>query len=411
MKPRKRKITKHGNDRWEVDFGMDSTGRKRRKVVETEAKADKEIDDYHKEVKARGEWWARLTELERESMQTVCKQIKVAGLTLSRVWEDFKRWQTENLQIAIEAMPYAKAVDNWQDRKLAAGKSEQYVKEAGSVLMRFAEGQEQRNLHEITATELQAWLNSQMKPEHGGPAMGTWGLSSKKTNTSLFASLWEVGVNLGWCSVNIVNRLEPVQRPAATVKIYANDEVKNLLAGMINDEATKRALLPVVLGLFGCMRPEEVSEPPEDPKAEPFNWEDIDLKHAQITVRPEIAKTGDQRVIRLQPVAVEWLKLCEKLDCPLPPVNERRLVDAACESVNFAWLRDGLRKNCATHLRAVYRNDYDVVKDMGNSVRILLKHYAALHVPETVSAEYWEISPKAIEAYRRTDKWKKLLRT
>ncbi len=125
MEPRKRKITKHGNDRWEVDFGVDSTGRKRRKVVETEADADKEIADYHKEVKARGEWWARLTELERESMQTVCKQIKVAGLTLSRVWEDFKRWKTENLQTAIEAMPYAKAVDNWQDRKLAAGKSEQ----------------------------------------------------------------------------------------------------------------------------------------------------------------------------------------------------------------------------------------------------------------------------------------------
>ena len=159
------------------------------------------------------------------------------------------------------------------------------------------------------------------------------------------------------------------------------------------------------------MRPEEISELPEDAKAKPFTWKDIDLKHGQITVRPEIAKTGDQRVIRLQPVAVDWLRFCEKLDCPLPPVNERRLVDAACDLVAFDWLRDGLRKNCATHLRAVYRNDYDVVKDMGNSVRILLKHYAALHVPETVSAEYWEISPKAIEAYRRTEKWKKVLRT
>ncbi len=94
----------------------------------------------------------------------------------------------------------------------------------------------------------------------------------------------------------------------------------------------------------------------------------------------------------------------------LPPVNERRLVDAACDLVTFEWIRDGLRKNCATHLRAVYKNDYDVVKDCGISVRILLKHYADLHVPESVSLKYWEITPKVVEAYPRTDKWKKLVR-
>jgi hypothetical protein len=73
------------------------------------------------------------------------------------------------------------------------------------------------------------------------------------------------------------------------------------------------------------------------------------------------------------------------------------------------WIRDGLRKNCATHLRAVYKNDYDVVKDMGNSVRILLKHYAALHVPESVSLEHWQISPEKVKAYLKTSKWKKEL--
>jgi hypothetical protein len=73
------------------------------------------------------------------------------------------------------------------------------------------------------------------------------------------------------------------------------------------------------------------------------------------------------------------------------------------------WIRDGLRKNCATHLRAVYKNDYDVVKDMGNSVRVLLKHYAALHVPESVSLEYWRISPEKVKAYLKTNKWKKVV--
>jgi integrase len=141
-----------------------------------------------------------------------------------------------------------------------------------------------------------------------------------------------------------------------------------------------------------------------------FGWHDIDLKHGLITVRREIAKTGDQRTIRLQPVAVEWLKLAEDLKNPLPPVNERRLVDAACELIGLEeWLRDGLRKACATHLRAVYKNDYDVVKDMGNSIRVLLTHYADLHVPESVSLEHWQISPERVKAYRKTHKWKKVV--
>ena len=93
-----------------------------------------------------------------------------------------------------------------------------------------------------------------------------------------------------------------------------------------------------------------------------------------------------------------------------PPVNERRLVDLCCEMIGLTdWIRDGLRKNCATHLRAVYKNDYGVVKDMGNSVRILLKHYAALHVPESVSLEYWRISPEKVKAYLKTYKWKKVV--
>jgi hypothetical protein len=127
MEPRKRKILKHGNERWEVDFGIDSTGLKKRKVLATEAAADKEIDAYHKSVRNRGEWWARLTELERESVQTVCKQIQLAGFTLSRVWEDHQRWRKENSQTAIDRKSYSKAVDSWKERKLAAGKSEDYV--------------------------------------------------------------------------------------------------------------------------------------------------------------------------------------------------------------------------------------------------------------------------------------------
>ena len=135
-----------------------------------------------------------------------------------------------------------------------------------------------------------------------------------------------------------------------------------------------------------------------------FQWSDIDLKNGLCKVR--ITKTGDERTIRLQPTCVEWLKLAKEKNSPLPPINERKLVDACCELVHLPeWIRDGARKNCATHLREIYKSDYEVIKDCGNSIRVLLRHYAALHVPEKTSQEYWQITPASVRAWMKTKEW------
>jgi hypothetical protein len=177
---------------------------------------------------------------------------------------------------------------------------------------------------------------------------------------------------------------------------------------------TQQIIAPLALGFFGCMRPEEINSSKAIAAGMSgkrlFGWHDIDLDNGLVTVRVEIAKTGDQRTIRLQPTAVAWLKLAKELDNPLPSVNERRLVDDCCELIRLGdWIRDGLRKNCCTHLRAVYKNDYDVVKDCGNSVRILLKHYAGLHVPESVSLAHWEITPEKVDQFMKSTAWQKVL--
>ena len=164
-----------------------------------------------------------------------------------------------------------------------------------------------------------------------------------------FGSLWEVAIAKGSCMLNVVDGLEPVKVLGPDVRVYSNDTTLNILAAVMSDDLTQMVIAPVSLGLFGCMRPAEI----ESVKAlragmsgtQLFGWHDIDLKHGLITVRREIAKNGDKRSVRLQPVAVEWLKLAKDLKNPLPPVNERRLVDAACERISLdEWLRDGLRK-------------------------------------------------------------------
>jgi hypothetical protein len=79
------------------------------------------------------------------------------------------------------------------------------------------------------------------------------------------------------------------------------------------------------------------------------------------------------------------------------------------ELIGLEWIRDGLRKNCATHLRAVYKKDYEVILDMGNSVRVLLANYAKLAVPEEVSDDYWKITPARVKKYMKSAAWKKII--
>jgi hypothetical protein len=198
-----------------------------------------------------------------------------------------------------------------------------------------------------------------------------------------------MAVDLGWASFNIVDRLEPVGRIPVNVRIWPNDTCLALLAATQSNDAHKKVTATVVLGLFGCMRPEEISH-------EKMSWDIIDLKHGKVTVPAEIAKTGDQRTYMLQPLAWEWLKRAKAQGSPLPCPNERKIIDSCCEMAGIKdWPHDILRKCCATHLSNVYKNDWSVVRDMGNSVRILLKHYKALLTPEEVSVDYWQITPNA----------------
>jgi integrase len=406
--PTKRQVTKHGQERWELDFGEDDTGKRIRRLFKTEADADNASDAHRKEKKSGGDYWARLTAVERSAVVAILQQIQSKGLKLGRVWEDYQRWSVEAHKQSVETpIAYSLAIEEFKRRKLAAGNTERYVNNTCDVLMKFGQGREEQNIHEILPAELERWLDNEAETRE-------WSGSTKHTYILLFSSLWSVAKDKGWATLNITDRLEPVKVITPDVRIFKHDVVRNFLAAMLSNELTRRIVAPIALGFFGCMRPEEVASVKALDAGmtgkKLFGWHDIDLKTARCTVRPDIAKTGDQRTIRLQPVAVEWLKLAKEYKNPLPPVNERKLTDQVCAMIGLEdWIRDGMRKTCATHLRAVYKQDYDVIRDCGNSIAVLLKHYAELNTPEEVSLEHWKLTPDAIREYMKTPGWAKIV--
>jgi hypothetical protein len=344
--------------------------------------------------------------------------MKAKGVTISRVWEEWQLRKSEKEEITEgveEPMGYEAAVTEWKARKLKVGKSQRYVYHAGADLMKFGKGQEDRLIHEILPSELEKYIDAQKIQKRGKDFGKPWGLSTRRTNMALFSSLWKVAIAKGWAKVNIVDRLEPVGEISRVKLLYPTETMRNLMAATMETPKTRTYLAPMVLGAFGCMRPEEITSNKAKENGLPperwFGWKDIDLKNGLVNVSVDVAKTGDERTIRLQPMAVEWLKIAKEEGSELPPVDEFRTNRLICDLIGLDdWIRDGLRKSCATHLRVIYRNDYDVVKDLGNSIRVLLKDYAELRTPEAVSKEHWMLTVEMIKEYRKSREWLKVLR-
>lgn len=387
---------------YQVDLGFDIHGKRARKIYHSGREAKKALKDYEKHLQKGDRWWATKVAADRSSIAAVCIEVEKSGHSLLEVWSRFKEDKSADSSIIVPTK-FSQGVEMWKKVKLDAGKSQRYVDECEQVFNRFAKGRTEEFVHRFSYTDLEAWELKEAKENN-------WKLATKKGYRRIFSSLWSVFVRRNWTKVHICKALEPIDAPPPDVRIYPNQIVLNLMAGSLEDDVTKAAIAPLSLGLFGCMRPEEVSELPEDPKVQPFGWHDIDLESRRISIRKGIGKKEDQRTIRAQLTAVKWLRVAKKCGNQFPPVNERHAVDRICELIGLEdWIRDGLRKCCATHLRWIYKNDYEVVQDMGNSIRVLLKHYAALNIPEEQSLDHWKITPERVIAYRKTAAWKKVL--
>ena len=187
MTPKKRPIKKHSQDRWEVDYGLDEHGKKKRVVVRTEGEADELIEVYEKGVKKQGDWWIRLKPLDRSAIQQAVTEMGAKNLTIGQVWSKYQEWSTaKDSESNITPKEYGQAVDEFDRIKKASGKSDRYVGEVTRVLRRFGKGQEMRHIHLVKPEELETWIHVQK----------TWGKKSQATNLVRFSTGRSIGKNM-----------------------------------------------------------------------------------------------------------------------------------------------------------------------------------------------------------------------
>lgn len=164
-------------------------------------------------------------------------------------------------------------------------------------------------------------------------------------------------------------------------------ETKRLLAAAMLPE--HRDLLPaVVIGLFcGGARSEELRR---------LDWGHVNLAERKLIVPSAASKNRDTRYPEIPAGAVEFLLLHADRSGPITPARFRHRLTALHKAAGFPrWKKT--HSNARRHSFGSYAcklHDAEwVVDQMGNSVRIFLRHYKDASVTREQAQEYFKLTP------------------
>jgi len=148
---------------WEVDFGKDATGTRRRPRFKSEELAEAAIVEFKAKAKKLDDYLARMPQIRRNAIAQTLQEMDVAQVELSMVWTEWKNRKKEvSSQSTTTPKAYADVVAEFNRRKLAAGKTTRYTDNTTKFFARFGAGRERQNIHEITTEDLEKWLDQQV---------------------------------------------------------------------------------------------------------------------------------------------------------------------------------------------------------------------------------------------------------
>lgn len=160
---------------------------------------------------------------------------------------------------------------------------------------------------------------------------------------------------------------------------------ENLTPGFNRRYAAGPGLLPLlILGGFAGMRTAEIQRQV---------WEDINLERGFIRVTAAKGNTAQKRLIPISDNLKQWLSLCRResglvSEIARTPDALIRLSDRA----KVPWKHNALRHSYASYRMAEVKNAAQVSLEMGNSPKMVFRHYREL-VTEAEAKAWFGIVP------------------
>ena len=247
-----------------------------------------------------------------------------------------------------------------------------YIASLRQYLTAFARGRECHPISDITPQHVEEWFAGRSEAS-----------TSHAANLGRLSALFSFAVRRGWIASNPCNRVEKVRIESTTPKILTPAQCRSLL------NACGPAIRPwVVSCLFAGLRPSE---------AERLDWSAIRLTGSDpcLVVDAAASKVRRRRIVPLALIAVAWLALDARPSGPLVSSHStmRRARREAVRVSGVPWSQDVLRHTHASMRLGVGHSPEQVAREMGNSPRILLTHYAEL-VQKADAVEFWNLRPR-----------------
>ncbi len=352
-------------------------GRKRvRKFFKSKAEAEAEAGEKKEQHKHVGQSWLELTPEERSDLMHVVAESRERKVTVRQVWEAYKNGKLD--ATPIQRWTLRQAIIETIKWRRGENLRERYLKELEAYLKKFAAGRSEMFIDQVGVEAIQQWFQGRNEA-----------LSTKRANIGRLGSMFDVAWRQGVTKENPCLRLPTVKLRQDPPKIFTPEQAAKVLK--IARRKTPTLLPFIVLGLFVGVRPEEL---------EKLKWGDWDAKHGTITIDAAAAKTSRRRRVTLHATAQEWLKVCKvgKPGALIAPkkVTLRRYRRKIRDTAKIEWGQDVLRHTAGSYLLALHKNAHEVSNMLGNSARILERHYKDL-VTASDCEEFWALTPQTVK--------------
>lgn len=235
-----------------------------------------------------------------------------------------------------------------------------------------------RKLHEISSLELSDMVDRT-----------TWAAKTKSDFLGTISLFFSDAVARGWAITNIAKAVKREKVKSGEIQILTPGECKTLLSSLASD------LRPAIaLWCFSGLRKEEIAR---------LDWTEVNqgLASGAIFLPARKAKTGAARSIPIAPNLRSWLeKYCKPSGRVLSEQWDGRNLDSltrhlACVS-GITWKANGPRHSYATYSLIKGDSAADIVQSMGNSLRMLERHYWSRRgtITKTTALEWFSIRPE-----------------
>jgi hypothetical protein len=364
-----RKITDHGKVRYRVCIPaeLQATHKATRRFFSSRTDAEQFAKTLNESRQAWSSRLLALSEADQGRVLRVLERLSFNLESLEQAAEIFMSRTVARNQITVEDA--AKAF--FQD-KLRQNCARSYLSTLHSYLDRFIDANALALMHEITPQQISDYI-----------AQPTWSAHTRNSAHTFLSVFWIWAKQRGYVPENPMKAVSKTRYILPAPGILKTHEVAALLRTC---HEIDRHLLPYfAIGCFAGVRREEMLRmTPEH------------LRDGHIEIEARHAKTRSRRLIEIQPVLAEWLKISSTLQWENFRFRREKVVKAS----GVKWSNDCMRHSYCSYGLPIF-GVRDLVLQAGHDEGILFKHYREL-VRRSDCERYWNLTPSVVLAEQPT---------